>query len=97
MPVGHHRLYRTIEDDTVILSTSTFVGIPPYVPAPSPPPSPTITLPDPISYEFRVVEYVKDGKIDKVALQVCMHTHDQYGNIKLHGSWQEVPRIQQQL
>lgn len=78
----------------MILSTNTFVGIPPYVPVPAAAPAPTIILPDPISYEFRVVEYMKDGKIDKVALQVCMHTHDQYGNIKLHGIWREVPRIQ---
>lgn len=89
MPIGHHRLYRTIEDDIVILSTSTFLATPPAAPV-----LPTIILPDPISYEFRVVEYMKDGKIDKVALQVCMHTHDQYGNIKLQGIWKEVPRIQ---
>jgi hypothetical protein len=81
----------------VILTTNTFTvnQLTPF-PPPPPPPSPSwsVTIPEPISYEFRVAEYMKDGKIDKVALQVCMHTHDQYGNIKLHGTWQEVPRIQ---
>ena len=93
MPIGHHRLYRTIEDGIVILSTTQFSVLQQTTFSPPPPPI-WITMPDPISYEFRVVEYMKDGKIDKVALQVCMHTHDQYGNIKLHGTWQGVPRIQ---
>ena len=77
------------------LTTSTFSvnQQTPYIP-PTPPTTWHVTMPEPISYEFRVVEYMKDGKIDKVALQVCMHTHDQYGNIKLQGIWQEVPRIQ---
>ena len=77
-----------------MLSTTQFSVIQQTTFSPPPPPSWSVTMPDPISYEFRVVEYMKDGKIDKVALQVCMHTHDQYGNIKLHGTWQGVPRIQ---
>lgn len=78
--------------------TTTIFGVNQQIPFPPPPaPSWSVTLPEPISYEFRVAEYMKDGKIDKVALQVCMHTHDQYGNIKLHGIWQEVPRIQIEL
>lgn len=59
---------------------------------------PTITLPEPISYEFQVVEYIDDDeKITRVALQVRKNTHDQYGNIKVIGSWEEVPRIKLKL
>lgn len=78
------------------LTASTFTGIIPYIPVITPPapPPPTFTFPDPISYEFQVVEYVNDGKITKVGLQVKCNIHDQYGNIKLHGAWQDVPRIQ---
>jgi len=74
------------------LTTSTFVGITPYVPPPVTQP-PQFVMPDPISYEFQVVEYMEDEKITKVALQVRRHTHDQQGNIKLFGTWQDVPRV----
>ena len=86
------------EDDTVTLTTNAFnvVQQTPYIP-PTPAPTWYVTMPEPISYEFRVVEYMKDGKIDKVALQMCKHIHDQYGNIKTQGIWQEVPRTQIQL
>ncbi|CAB5220623.1 hypothetical protein UFOVP240_13 [uncultured Caudovirales phage] len=80
----------------MILTTSTFTGIIPHVPPPTPQP-PTFTLPDPISYEFQVVEYMQDEKITKVALQVKQNTHDQYGNIKIHGVWHDVPRVQVKL
>lgn len=83
----------------MILSTNTFTGIIPQVPyiTPPPPPTPTFIMPEPISYEFQVVEYVENDKITKVALQVKCNTHDQYGNIKIHGTWQDVPRIQIKL
>ena len=59
---------------------------------------PTITLPEPISYEFQVVEWVDDNeKIIKVALQVKKNVHNQYGNIKVPGYWEEVPRIKLKL
>jgi hypothetical protein len=80
----------------MILTTSTFTGTIPYVPPPTPQ-APTFTMPDPISYEFQVVEYVQDDKITKVALQVKQNTHDQYGNIKMFGTWQDVPRVQVNL
>jgi hypothetical protein len=79
------------------LTTSTFTGILPYVPTPPAPTPPTFTMPDPISYEFQVVEYMEDEKITKVALQVKQNLHDQYGNVKLHGTWQDVPRIKVKL
>jgi hypothetical protein len=59
---------------------------------------PTITLPEPISYEFQVVECIDaNEKIIRVALQVKKNVHDQFGNIKIHGAWQEVPRIKMKL
>ena len=80
------------------LTTNTFVGITPVTPImPPAPPAPQFTMPEPISYEFQVVEYIESDKITKVALQVRRHTHDQYGNIKLHGTWQDVPRIRVNL
>jgi hypothetical protein len=72
------------------LTTSTFFGV---APPQATPPIPQFTMPDPISYEFQVVEYVEGDKITRVTLQVRKHTHDQYGNIKLHGTWQDVPRV----
>ena len=81
------------------LTASTFTGIIPFIPIVTPPAPlpPTFTFPDPISYEFQVVEYVNDGKITRVALQVKCNTHDQNGNIKLTGTWRDVPRIQVKL
>ena len=79
-----------------ILTVSTFTGVLPYI-APAPPSAPTFTMPDPISYEFQVVEYMEDDRIVKVALQVKRNTHDQFGNLKLIGTWQEVPRIRMKL
>jgi hypothetical protein len=73
------------------LTTNTYFGIAP--PTPSTPPAPSIQMPEPISYEFQVVEHVEDNKITKVALQVRRHVHDQYGNIKIHGNWEDVPRV----
>ena len=76
------------------LTTNTYFGAVPPTPPPAPvPPAPSITLPEPISYDFQVVEHVQDGKIVKVALQVKRNTHDQYGNVKVHGTWTDVPRV----
>lgn len=76
------------------LTTNTYFGAVPTQPPPPPTPTaPSITLPEPISYEFQVVEHVENGKIGKVALQVKRNTHDQYGNIKIHGTWEDVPRV----
>jgi hypothetical protein len=78
-----------------ILTTSTFTANIPQVPyiTPPPPPAPTFIMPEPISYEFQVVEFIQDDKVTKVALQIKQNTHDQYGNIKTHGTWQDVPRV----
>ena len=77
------------------LTTNTFFGITPYVPPPVTPPAhaPQFVMPEPISYEFQVLELMEGDKITKVVLQVRKHTHDQQGNIKLYGTWQDVPRV----
>lgn len=75
------------------LSTNIYYASVPPAPVPPAPPAPSITLPEPISYEFQVVEYMENEKVMKVALQFKKNIHDQYGNIKLHGVWIDVPRI----
>ena len=47
------------------LTTNTYYGLLPVQNTPIPP---TVMMPEPISYELQVVECIKDGKIDKVAL-----------------------------
>lgn len=77
------------------LTTNTYTTVPIVQTNTS---GPTITLPESISYEFQVVEWVDDNeKIIKVALQVKKNVHDQYGNIKVPGYWEEVPRIKLKL
>jgi hypothetical protein len=53
---------------------------------------PTV-IPYPLSYQFRVVEWTKDGQSDGVELQVKYAKHDQYGNIVSEELWTKVPRI----
>ena len=77
-----------------VLTTNTYFGTVPPQPPIMTPPAPSITMPEPISYEFQVVEHVENNKIGKVALQVKRNVHDQYGNIKIHGTWEDVPRVQ---
>ena len=77
------------------LTTNTYTTVPVVQTNTS---GPTITFPEPISYEFQVVEYIDDNeKITKVALQVKKNVHDQFGNLKVIGSWEEVPRIKLKL
>jgi hypothetical protein len=81
---------------TTFLTTNTYTTVP--IIQTNNTAGPTITLPEPISYEFQVAEWIDDNeKIIKVALQVKKNVHDQYGNIKIHGYWQEVPRIKLKL
>ena len=77
-----------------VLTTSTFTGSVPLPYIPPAPTAPQITLPDPLSYEFQVIEYVENDKVVKVELQVKQNSHDQWGNIKFNGCWMPVPRIQ---
>lgn len=68
-----------------------------YLPVPPPPPPPSaqsFTFPKPLSYEFRVAEHIDDeGKILKVALQVQVWQHDQYGTGTVIQTWTDVQRV----
>ena len=46
-----------------------------------------------ISYQFQVVEYMKDDKIMKVELQVQATNHDTQGNILHSSGFMPVPRV----
>lgn len=47
----------------------------------------------PLSYEFRVAEFVDDnGKIERVSLQMQVWEHDEYGGGTVKAFWREVPR-----
>lgn len=66
----------------------------PQQPTPVAPPLQSFTFPKPLSYDFRVAEYVdKDGKILKVSLQMQVVEHDQYGTGNIVNDWHDVPRI----
>lgn len=48
----------------------------------------------PVSYEFRVAEYLDDaGKVEKVKLQVMVWEHDEYGTGVMKHYWNDVPRV----
>ena len=57
-------------------------------------PLPNVMLAKPLSYQFRVAEFIKDGKVDKVALQVQVWEHDNYGSGLLKQDWSTVDRVQ---
>lgn len=57
-------------------------------------PLPNVMMAKPVSYQFRVAEFMKDGKIDKVALQVQVWEHDNYGSGLLKQDWTTVERVQ---
>ena len=60
-------------------------------------PNSSVMVAKPLSYEFRVVEHMKDGEIVKVGLQYQVWEHDNYGtgNVKL--TWTDVPRVQKDV
>ena len=57
------------------------------------PPPVSMTFVKPISYQFQVAEYEKDGAIVKVELQVQATTHDERGNVIYSSGFVPVPRI----
>lgn len=57
-------------------------------------PLPNVMMAKPVSYEFRVAEFIKDEKIEKVALQVQVWEHDNYGSGILKQDWTTVDRVQ---
>lgn len=58
-----------------------------------PQPAMPVQFVKPLSYEFRVAEYTKDGKITKVRLQVQVTEHDEYGSGMVKEYWKDVERI----
>jgi hypothetical protein len=56
--------------------------------------NPTVTVAKSLSYEFRVAEYIKDGKVMEVKLQVATFEHDNYGVRQLRRDFTNVERIQ---
>lgn len=82
-------MYNFIPNVAQKLDTQTFA-----LPAPSPPPQQYTSIVKPITYQFQVVEYIKDDKVVKVELQVQATTHDEFGNVVLSTGFTAVPRIQ---
>lgn len=57
-------------------------------------PAATTPFVKPVSYEFRVAEFVDDdGKVEKVKLQMQIWEHDEYGSGTVKTYWHDVPRI----
>lgn len=57
-------------------------------------PTPMVTLAKPVSYEFRVAEYVDEKEtVMKVRLQVQVWEHDNYGSGILKQPWTDVERV----
>lgn len=57
-------------------------------------PLPNMTFVKPLSYEFRVVEYMKEDKVEKVALQVQVWEHDNNGDGFVVQDWTTIERVQ---
>ena len=53
-----------------------------------------MAVPQPMSYQFQVVEFMKDDKIVKVELQVQCTTHMADGTVLHASGFSPVPRIQ---
>lgn len=60
-------------------------------------PLPIVMIPKPLSYEFRVAEYMKDGKVERVGLQVQVWEHNEYGAGNVVQDWTAVERVQVEL
>ena len=66
-----------------------------YITLPTPQPTPTTSpFVKPLSYEFRVAEFVDEsGKIEKVKLQMQVWEHDEYGAGIVRDRWYDVQRV----
>lgn len=60
-------------------------------------PAQPFSFPRPISYNFRVVETVQDGKITSVRLQTQKLEHDASGIPIARHDWEDVPRLREEL
>ena len=57
------------------------------------PPALTVSFPKPLTYEFRVVEWMKGDTVAKVGLQVQVWEHDEFGSGNVVQSWKDIERI----
>jgi len=61
-------------------------------------PQSSVMMAKPLSYDFRVAEYVNDkDEIVKVGLQVAVFEHDNYGNRQLRQDFVDVERVKIKL
>ena len=60
-------------------------------------PQSSVMIPKPLSYEFRVVEHMKDGQIVKVGLQYRVWEHDSAGVGVVKQNWTDVVRVQKDV
>ena len=61
-------------------------------------PQSSVTMPKPLSYDFRVAEYVdKKGNVVRVGLQYRIWEHDNYGAGAVIQDWIDVERIKVEL
>jgi hypothetical protein len=73
----------------MLMLTTKQIYVTPATPATMP-----LQFVKPLSYEFRVAEYVDEtGKVDKVKLQVQIWEHDEYGSGTVKHFWSDVPRV----
>ena len=57
-------------------------------------PQSSVMVAKPLSYQFRVVEYVDEtGVVKKVGLQYSVFEHDNYGVRQLRQDWKDVERV----
>lgn len=74
--------------------TTKQIYVTPSLPVPMAPPPITLQFVKPLSYDFRVVEHVEfNGKLERVALQVQVWEHDEYGSGHVKQYWTDVPRV----
>lgn len=61
-------------------------------------PQSSVLMPKPLSYDFRVAEYVNEkDEIVKVGLQVAVFEHDNYGGRQLRQDFVDVERVKIKL
>jgi len=62
-------------------------------------PTYSLSIPKPVSYEFRVAEFYADipENVVKVGLQVQVYEHNQYGSPNILKGWSDVERVKVKL
>ena len=66
-----------------------------YAPQPPAQPALPVQFVKPLSYDFRVAEYLDDKKsVIKVGLQIQILEHDEFGTGTIKQYWTDVERVQ---